>query len=111
MAPTNSTPLSNVEAKQPRTLKYFFHANADRVDRWNQLNTVATRLRQAQESGLETTALEAAVHALFEDITPLEQYWAFPGKALVAALGSDLSTDDSSSSMSVPRKSKRFKFA
>nr|MBS0021970.1 aminotransferase class I/II-fold pyridoxal phosphate-dependent enzyme [Gammaproteobacteria bacterium] len=85
---------SKREAKTPRTLKYFFHANADRVDRWNRLNTVAARLSQAQQSGLETTELEAAVHVLFEDIAPLEQYWAFPGKALMTALGSDLTAPD-----------------
>lgn len=90
MVTTNSTPLSKMEAKQPRTLKYFFHANADRLDRWNQLNAVTARLRQAHESGLGTSALEASVQALFEDIAPLEQYWAFPGKALVAALAADL---------------------
>ena len=60
----------------------FFNVATDRMDSWNNLNSVAIKLSNAKSSGRETKELEEEVKDLFEHLEVFESYWAYPGLAL-----------------------------
>jgi len=78
MAPT-ITPASS-----PR-VDYLFAAVLARTDRWADLNN-ASRVWAGKASGKDARQLHARCAAALEELRPLEDYYAYPGQRLLAAL-------------------------
>lgn len=65
----------------PKTsLSTYYHASRLRNDAWNRLKRVTRLLHEAVDRGEETRRLRVEAEELFATLTPMEGYWAFPGK-------------------------------
>lgn len=65
------------------SLADFFSANEERRDRWSQLAACAEALGAGRGS---TDKLTTEIRSLLDGLEPLEQYWAYPGPALMRSL-------------------------
>ncbi len=54
-----------------------------RADTWSQLEETAQQLADAVTRGEPVNVMTLAVTELLEELTPVEQYWAFPGPELL----------------------------
>ena len=75
-------------------LKDFFSAAEARIDRWCELNTVGRALEGAVGQGQTADKLHAQAAGLLADISPMENYWAYPGSRLMATVRESLSEDN-----------------
>ena len=64
------------------------HANPAqlRMDGWQRLIQEVDRLKAERVSGRDASGLRSDVVRTFNEIAPLERYWAFPGKSIVDRL-------------------------
>lgn len=74
-------------ARRPLSAVDFFGVVKNRMDSWNELNSVATRLRRAQETGGKTKDLVEEIRGIIETHEVFETYWAYPGTNLLDDLG------------------------
>ena len=70
------------KGKPDMTVLDFFNVSTNRTDSWNDLNSAAIKLKNAQASGKENKAVEGEVKALLETKEVHESFWAYPGLAL-----------------------------
>ncbi len=54
-----------------------------RADAWSQLEETAQQLADAVTRGDPANIMTLAVTGLLDELTPVEQYWAFPGPELL----------------------------
>jgi arginine decarboxylase len=83
--------MTTTESKKPQgaadmSVLNFFNVATNRMDDWNDLNSAAIKLRNAQASGKENKDLEAEVKEMLEQKEVFESFWAYPGKILFASL-------------------------
>lgn len=78
-----------VDAEQP--LEDFFSASDARNDRWRALNVAA---HEWAVDGTNRAAEQQRVAALFNEISPIEDYWAFPGSVLMRSLKGAIDAQD-----------------
>ena len=83
--------MTTTESKKPQgaadmSVLNFFNVATNRMDDWNDLNSAAIKLRNAQASGKENKDLEAEVKEMLEQKEVFESFWAYPGKTLFASL-------------------------
>ena len=80
MATTKSN--EKPRGKPDMTVLDFFNVATDRMDGWNDLNSAAIKLSNAQASGKQDKALEAEVKEMLATCEVFESFWAYPGLAL-----------------------------
>ena len=68
-------------------LANFFSASEARTDQWRQLNAAGRAWEAAVAQGKPDKKLHAEAAKLFEEIGPLESFWAYPGSRLMATVG------------------------
>ncbi len=90
---TPTTEMQPAGAIQRAGLGDYYSASQLRVDRWNELKAVANDLRGALADRPRARAI-AQARALLDTLAPIESYWAFPGLAGMATLGSQLESAD-----------------
>ncbi len=61
-------------------LSRHYHPSQLRVDAWSRLEYAARELGHKHQRNTDTSVLEQYISQLFEVLTPIEGYWAFPGK-------------------------------
>ncbi|MGZ8445272.1 MAG: Orn/Lys/Arg family decarboxylase [Candidatus Binatia bacterium] len=71
-------------------LKDFFSAAEARIDRWCEMNSVGRALEGAIAQGQAADKLHAQAAELLAEISPLENYWAYPGPRLMATVRESL---------------------
>ena len=79
--------MTTTDSKKPQgaadmSVLDFFNVATNRMDEWNDLNSAAIKLRNAQASGKENKDLEAEVKEMLEQKEVFESFWAYPGKTL-----------------------------
>ncbi len=86
-------------SKEPTTLTMsdFFSASESRLDQWRNLNHVAQSLANTTDSKEKETLLIKA-QSIFNELLPIEDYFAYPGTELLSALNGFLEKKDSVSS-------------
>jgi arginine decarboxylase len=67
-------------------LKDFFSAAEARTDRWSELNSVGRAWEAAIAQGHSANNLQAQAAQLLAEISPMENYWAYPGSRLLATV-------------------------
>ncbi|MDA0748595.1 MAG: beta-eliminating lyase-related protein [bacterium] len=76
----------NTSKSSSQGLSDHYNASQLRVDTWNQLKHAATRLHEDHRNGRDDVRLREKVDDFFEILTPIESYWAFPGRELLRQL-------------------------
>ncbi len=74
-------------------LDHLFSTSAARLDRWRELNAKAQAWAAQAESG-KPQGGRAAVEAALAQVSPLEDFFAYPGPRLMKALAERISSDD-----------------
>ncbi|MGA7303561.1 MAG: beta-eliminating lyase-related protein, partial [Rhodothermales bacterium] len=69
-----------------RSLSRYYNASQLRIDTWNRLKDAAKRLGDRQKTGADVSSLRRSVAELFSIVSPIECYWAFPGKDILDQL-------------------------
>ena len=69
----------------------FFSASEARSDKWRELNAAATAWASAKEDG--AAAHQRVIH-LFNELSPMEDYWSYPGPGLMRSLKDSLDAHD-----------------
>src|SRR6187549_3328786 len=87
------------ERLQP--LEDFFSASDARNDRWRALNVAA---HEWATNGAGKSAAQKRVVALFNELAPIEDYWAFPGHSLMRSLKEALDAQDANVVAHLTRK-------
>ena len=59
----------------------YYSAVQLRADRWSALRETTGRLARLGENSSDTANLAKQAEELFEALSPIEMYWAFPGVA------------------------------
>ena len=67
-------------------LSRHYHPSQLRVDAWSRLEYAARELNHKHQRNTDTSILEQYISQLFEALTPIEGYWAFPGKEALKQL-------------------------
>ncbi|HSK82987.1 MAG TPA: hypothetical protein VK902_06200 [Rubrobacter sp.] len=67
-------------------LSRHYHPSQLRVDAWSRLEYAARELGHKHQRNTGTSILEQYISQLFEVLTPIEGYWAFPGKEALKQL-------------------------
>jgi hypothetical protein len=83
-----------VKASTTRVDQFFTVAEA-RFDRWRTLLQEAREWKRASEQPPEKEKCEAAVSASFEELREWEDFFAYPGQALLRALADRIASSDS----------------
>jgi arginine decarboxylase len=73
----------------------FFTVAEARFDRWRTLLQAARDWERASEQHLEKEKCQAAVSGSFEELREWEDFFAYPGQALLGALGERIASGDS----------------
>lgn len=76
--------MTSASSTAPR-VDYLFSAVLARTDRWAELNN-ASRIWAAKAGSKEARQLHVKCGAALEELRPLEDYYAYPGQRLLAAL-------------------------
>jgi arginine decarboxylase len=74
----------------PTDLRDFFSAAEARTDRWRQMSAAGRAWEAGQARGQAGDALQAEIAGLLQDVAALEDYWAYPGPRLMAAVAEAL---------------------
>lgn len=83
--------------QEPRSIDHFFSAPSGRTDRWRDLHAAA---RSWSSGGRSRRAVEVALN----ELGVIEEFHAFPGADLLAALRGFLQNDDASSFLSLAKR-------
>ncbi|PWJ21131.1 aminotransferase class I/II-fold pyridoxal phosphate-dependent enzyme [Jannaschia seohaensis] len=62
------------------SIRDYYSATQLRADRWSVLREVAEGLHSAEPESAQLKRLLLRAEELFEQLTPIETYWAFPGR-------------------------------
>src|SRR3954469_22883783 len=81
----------SAEAEKLQPLEDFFSAGDARSDRWRALNVAA---HDWAVNGANKAAAQQRVLALFNEMSPIEDYWAFPGPNLMRSLKEAIGAQD-----------------
>lgn len=68
-------------------LSHFFSAAEARTDRWRQMNAAGRAWEAAIARGQDDSAFYGEILRLYEEMRPLEDYWAYPGPRLIFTIG------------------------
>ncbi len=68
------------------SLSDHYNASQLRVDTWNRLKDAAKNLAERYKVNKDIATLRQSVAELFEILAPIESYWTFPGKEILAQL-------------------------
>ena len=79
------------EPERLQPLEDFFSASDARNDRWRALNVAA---HEWATDGAGKSNAQKRVLALFNELAPIEDYWAFPGPTLMRSLKEALDAQD-----------------
>ncbi len=71
----------------------YFSATQLRNDRWSTLKDAAKRLVRAHESGAGTAVLKKQAQDILATLEPIEEYWAFPSRAGLDYLQTELARE------------------
>ena len=85
----NVAPVSSAAHLQP--VDKFFSASEARSDRWRELNAAANAWASAKHDG---AAAPQHVLRLFNELSPMEDYWSYPGPSLMRSLKESLDAHD-----------------
>ena len=77
----------------PQPIDTFFSAAEARTDRWRELNAMASSWASAKHDG---AAAHEQVVRLFNELSPMEDYWSYPGPSLMLSLRERLDAHDAS---------------
>ncbi|TCR68572.1 decarboxylase [Bosea sp. BK604] len=80
-----------------RSIDHFFSAPSGRQDRWRELHAVARSWAKGDEK-------RSAVEAALAEVGVVEEFFAFPGQELIAALRERLHNDDSGGFLSLAKR-------
>jgi arginine decarboxylase len=80
------------EKTQLQAVDTFFSASEARSDRWREMNAAAGAW--AASAKHDGTAFYQQVRRLFADLSPIEDYWSYPGPALMRSLNDSLEGQD-----------------
>src|SRR5687767_11430719 len=80
------TDVLNLKRRRMMDLKDFFSAAEARIDRWCEMNTVGRAWEAAGAPGQPGDKLHAQAAQLLGEISPMENYWAYPGSRLMATV-------------------------
>ena len=69
----------------------FFSASEARSDRWRELNAASNAWASAKDDG---AAAHQRVLRLFNELSPMEDYWSYPGPGLMRSLKEGLDAHD-----------------
>lgn len=86
------TPVASEAHLQP--VDTFFSASEARSDRWRELNAAANGWASAKHDG---ATAHRQVLRLFEELSPIEDYWSYPGPNLMRSLKESLDARDAGS--------------
>ena len=93
------TPIAAEAPLQP--VDTFFSAGDARSDRWRELNAAATAWASANNSGARAHQM---VLRVFEELSPFEDYWSYPGTNLMRLLKESLDAHDAGTFARLARK-------
>ncbi|MEM7172654.1 MAG: aminotransferase class I/II-fold pyridoxal phosphate-dependent enzyme [Pseudomonadota bacterium] len=91
--PAQSRGAQPGEVKNP-SLADYYNASQLRVDSWNRLKSCTLALKRAAAAGQPCDELISKNRSYLEVLTPIESYWAFPGRRQFHRLGRLLETGD-----------------
>lgn len=83
--------------QESRSIDHFFSAPAGRTDRWRDLHAVARTWAKGDGP-------RGAVEAELDDLGVIEEFYAFPGQELIAALRERLQSDDASGFLALAKR-------
>ncbi len=84
-------PIEKIEAV---SISNIYGASQTRLDNWNKLKTVTSRLDEPKIEKELAQKLSKKAHSLMLKLQPTEMYWAFPGRNVFQELLEILSTDN-----------------
>lgn len=84
-------------AQDSRSIDHFFSAPSGRQDRWRDLHAIARLWAKGDEK-------RSRVETALEDVGVVEEFHAFPGQELIAALRERLQNDDASGFLSLAKR-------
>jgi arginine decarboxylase len=90
-----------IEPERLQPLEDFFSASDARNDRWRALNIAA---HEWATNGAGKSNAQKRVLALFHELAPIEDYWAFPGPTLMRSLKEALDAQDTNLVVHLTRK-------
>ena len=93
------TPITAEAPLQP--VDTFFSAGDARSDRWRELNAAATSWAGAKNDG---PAAQQHVVQVFDELSPFEDYWSYPGSGLMRSLRENLDAHDAGAFARLARK-------
>ena len=70
----------------PDSLSRHVNASQLRIDAWDKLKRILRRLEDRSKANQSTARLQKDVEEIFAILEPIENYWAFPGKTVMAEL-------------------------
>lgn len=79
-----STASSTTPPRDP--LSAHYNASQLRTDTWDSLKELSRRLERAESRNEEVSELISKINHTFDVLEPIESYWCFPGKYLLAEL-------------------------
>ena len=86
--------MADDSGKADRSLGDYYNASQLRADTWNRLKSYADRLRRAEKGSKRHGELRGQAAEALEILTPVESYWAFPGREAFKRLGDLLERED-----------------
>ncbi|PTM42841.1 decarboxylase [Bosea sp. 124] len=83
--------------QESRSIDHFFSAPSGRTDRWRDLHAVARSWVKGDQN-------RGVVEAALQELGAIEEFYAFPGHELIAALRDRLQNDDANSFLSLAKR-------
>jgi len=83
--------------QESRSIDHFFSAPSGRTDRWRDLHAVARSWSRGETA-------RSMVEATLQELGAIEEFHAFPGQELLAALRERLQSDDASGFLSLAKR-------
>ena len=91
MATPDESELPKEQVKK-RSVADLYSASQIRLDNWNELKTITSRLDEAKNDEEAENKLLKKAHKLLRKLEAAEMYWAFPGRSVFAELKEILSS-------------------
>jgi len=76
----------NKEQFEERSVANLYSASQTRLDNWNKLKTVTSRLDESDVDEIVADKLIKKARKLLQRLEPVEMYWAFPGRSVFGEL-------------------------
>ena len=91
---TEGLEASKGDSSTRASLSEYYNASQFRVDTWNRLKILTSRLERGRLSGTNSEPLRQETRAALDLLSPIESYWAFPGKTTFTQLRRLLDGED-----------------